>query len=266
VSIAVMSEVWRRSQHSGSHLLMLLALADFSDDHGSSYPAVSTLATKCRMKPRNANVVLAALRESGEIQVLMNAGPSGVNRYRIVLKALGGVQGNAGLQDVAGVQGNAGGAEDCTLQGNAGTPARACSKPLQPVAAEPSLNRQEPPVRPKRSKAAPCPFAEIVQAYHQILPEMPAVRILDSGDRKAKAEAFWAWLLASEKTDGTKRATNAAEALVWIRSYFERARSNDFLMGRTSRGDGHKDWRCDFDFLLTDKGRRQVIEKTEVAA
>lgn len=95
---------------------------------------------------------------------------------------------------------------------------------------------------------------------------MPAVRILDSGDRKAKTAAFWAWLLASEKTDGTKRATNEAEALAWIRSYFKRARSNDFLMGRTGRSDEHKGWRCDFDFLLTDKGRRQVIEKTEMAA
>ena len=266
MSIAVMSEVWRRSQHSGSHLLMLLALADFSDDHGSSYPAVSTLAAKCRMKPRNANIVLAALRESGELQVLMNAGPSGVNRYRIVLKALGGVQGNAGLQNVAGVQGNAGDAEDCTLQGIVGTPASACSKPLQGIAAEPSLNRQEPSGRQKPAKSPLCPFEEIVSAYHQILPEMPAVRILDSSDRKAKTAAFWAWLLASEKTDGTKRATNEGEALAWIRSYFERARSNDFLMARTGRSDGHKGWRCDFDFLLTDKGRRQVIEKTEVAA
>jgi hypothetical protein len=266
VSIAVMTEVWRRSQHSGSSLLMMLALADFSDDNGSSYPAVSTLATKCRMKPRNANVVLAALRDSGELHVLMNAGPNGVNRYRIMLKALGGLQGNAGVQGFAGLQGNAGAASGDTLQGNAGTPAIQGRLPLQANADKPSLNRQEPSGRRKPAKTPPCPFVEIVSAYHQILPEMPAVRILDSGDRKAKTATFWAWVLTSTRADGTRRATNEVDALAWIQNYFERARMNDFLMGRTERRAEHKNWRADFDYLLTESGRKQVIEKTEVAA
>ena len=262
MSIKVMAAVWDRSQHAGTELLMLLALADFSDDRGYSYPGVSALAEKCRMKPRNANYILATLQKSGELQVLVNEGPKGTNRYRIVLDALGGVQGVAGVgvQPSAGVQGVAG------LQPSAPTPAMECAKPLQPIAAEPSLNRQEPSGRRKPAKAPACPFAEIVGAYHEALPELPAVRILDSGDRRAKTQAFWTWLLASTKTDGKKRASTADEAMTWIRSYFERARSNDFLMGRTGRSEGHKNWRCDFDYLLTDRGRRQVIEKTEVSA
>src|SRR6187402_1102400 len=222
-----MSAVWDRSIHSGSHLLMMLALADFSDDNGSSYPAVSTLATKCRMKLRNAQTVLSFLRESKELEIRLNAGPRGCNRYRIVLAALGRVQGAAGVQEPAGVQGAAGDANADTLQGNASTPAKACAKPLQPAAPEPSLNRQEPSGRRKPAKAPPCPFAEIVSAYHQILPELPAVRILDSGERKKNAAAFWTWLLASEKADGTRRATDEETAMAWIRNYFERARSND---------------------------------------
>ena len=135
MSIAVMTTVWAGSRHSGSELLMLLALADFSDDGGNSYPAVATLARKCRMKPRNANYVLAALQASGELQVRPNGGHGGTNRYRIVLKAL---QAGAGVQPSAGVQGDAG------LQPSAPTPATECAKPLQRSADKPSLNRQEP--------------------------------------------------------------------------------------------------------------------------
>jgi hypothetical protein len=47
-----------------------------------------------------------------------------------------------------------------------------------------------------------------------------------------------------------------------MRSYFERAQKNDFLMGRTPRSAEHTNWRCDLDFLLSDKGLVQVIEKT----
>ena len=125
---------------------MMLALADFSDDKGCSYPAVSTLAAKCRMKVRNAQTVLSTLRDSEELEIRLNAGPHGCNRYRIVLNALGGMQG------LAGVQANAGGATACTLQGDAPTPATACAPPPQPVAPEPSLNRQEPSRRQRRSK------------------------------------------------------------------------------------------------------------------
>ena len=49
-----MARVWDKSRHAGSELLMLLAIADFADDDGKAYPAVSTLATKCRMTGRNA--------------------------------------------------------------------------------------------------------------------------------------------------------------------------------------------------------------------
>lgn len=99
-----MTAVWDRSRHSGTDLLMLLALADFSDDQGNSYPAVPTLAAKCRMQPRNANYILKVLQDSGELQVQANAGPKGTNRYRIVLTALGGVQCVAGVKEVTGVQ------------------------------------------------------------------------------------------------------------------------------------------------------------------
>jgi hypothetical protein len=89
MSIQCMTEVWKKSVHSGTNLLMMIALADHSDDDGNSYPAVASLARKCRMQPRNANYILRALANSGELRILVNEGPRGTNRYRIMLNALG---------------------------------------------------------------------------------------------------------------------------------------------------------------------------------
>jgi len=115
------------------------------------------------------------------------------------------------------------------------------------------------------SKLPTCPTQAVIDLYHETLPELPAVRLLNDQRRKA-VSGFWRWVLTSKRSDGTPRAQTADQALTWIRSYFARARENDFLMGRTERIGAHANWRCDFDFLLTEKGKKHVIEKTEVAA
>lgn len=112
-------------------------------------------------------------------------------------------------------------------------------------------------------KLPPCQGKAIVDLYHQILPELPSVQVLDSKPRQAALRKTWAWVLTSVKSDGERRATNAAEALEWFRAYFERARENDFLMGKTPRTGAHANWRCDLDFLLTDRGMKHVIERTQ---
>ena len=84
MSVRTMARVWADSMHAGTELLMLLAIADFADDDGNAYPAVPTLAKKCRMSTRNANFILTALKVSGELEVRANEGPKGTNRYRIV--------------------------------------------------------------------------------------------------------------------------------------------------------------------------------------
>lgn len=110
-----------------------------------------------------------------------------------------------------------------------------------------------------------CETQPVVELYHEILPELPTVRLMNDNRRKA-ISAFWRFVLTSKKSDGTPRATNAEEAMAWIRGYFGRARDNDFLMGRGHKAPGHEGWQCDFDFLLTEKGKKHVIEKTKEAA
>lgn len=163
-----MAKVWESSQHAGSDLLMLLAIADFADDDGNAYPAVSTLAAKCRMKPRNCRYLLRTLEESGELSIEMGTGPHGANFYRINLESLG-LQHSAGVQSLAG------------LQHSATPPATQCRNPLHHSAAKPSKNHQEPPISAHAAKnqqheAADDGFAAFWLAYPRKVAKADAVK------------------------------------------------------------------------------------------
>lgn len=128
--------------------------------------------------------------------------------------------------------------------------------------------RDKTPVVPMGDKdkpEIPCPYARIVELYHEHLPSLPRAKVT-TAPRQRGMRSFWGWLLGSTKADGTRRATTADEALQWIASYFAQASENDFLMGRTPRSAEHKDWRCDIDYLMTPRGIKQVVERTRDAA
>lgn len=128
-----------------------------------------------------------------------------------------------------------------------------------------SADDQPGEIAPGKPGLPNCPVQDLVDLYHEILPELPKVRLLNDGRRKAVGK-LWRFVLTSKKSDGTPRAETAEQATAWIRDYFGRARDNDFLMGRGYRSPEHAGWQCDLDFLLTDKGMKHVIEKTRTAA
>lgn len=272
MSVRAITQVLEASQHAGTELLMLVVLADYSDDDGNSYPAVASLARKCRMTSRNANYILSTLQASGELRVLKNEGPKGTNRYRIMLAQMGRQALKQASPLKAASPPEAGFTPEAafTLKPASATPEAGFPKPLKPTSDEPSLNRQEPSVAPSAAptRLAPaipsCPYDSIVALYHEALPTLPAVKTMEDGRKKAMAKR-WKWIFTKAKTDGTLRAATEAEALRWMRSFFELANMNDFVMGRTPRSAGHENWRCGIDYLMTDRGLTEVIEKTEVA-
>lgn len=106
MSIKVMSTVWEKSQHSGSELLCLLALADWSDDDGFCFPAVSSIAKKIRLKERQAQRVVHKLIADGVVRVIGNefGGAPGTSRkYRLITNALTGVLHDTGVLGDTGV-------------------------------------------------------------------------------------------------------------------------------------------------------------------
>lgn len=134
---------------------------------------------------------------------------------------------------------------------------------LPPTPTPTPTPKEKKPTASSPAKLPTCPASDLIDLYHSILPSLPAVR-LETESRKRALRKTWEWVLTSHKHDGTPRATNREEALAWFRSYFERASENDFLMGRTPRSGEHQNWKCDLDFLLTERGMKHVIEKTHV--
>lgn len=143
---------------------------------------------------------------------------------------------------------------------------------VQPSEPEPEPKEKKISVasQPRQQRKAadrtpPCPFEGIVGAYHEVLPELPRVRVMDEARKKA-IKALWTFVMTSTKSDGARRATDAAAGMSWLRDYFARVRENDWLMGRGQRAAGHESWRCTLDFLCSSKGLKAVIERTESAA
>lgn len=85
-----MTKVWDRSAAKGSSLLVLLAIADFaSDDGGSAFPSIPTLARKVRMSDRQVQRIVAGLVQLGELAVVPGPSPTSSNSYQVVIGSLG---------------------------------------------------------------------------------------------------------------------------------------------------------------------------------
>ena len=83
MSVDVISAVWKRSWQKSGPLLVLLALADYTNKKGVAFPAMSTLADKVRMSKRNAQRCMHTLEEAGKLKVVRKQGRC--NIYRILL-------------------------------------------------------------------------------------------------------------------------------------------------------------------------------------
>lgn len=247
-----MAAVWKGSQHGGSALLMMLAIADFSDDKGVAFPSVNTLAEKTRMKPRNANYLLSELAVSGELVIKIGAGRHGTNLYRIALERLQGVQGVAGVHSGAGVQPSAG------LHSSARGGAPHCTPPLHPSAPKPSLNHQEPSLlsaEPSAARLPVCPHRKLIALFVEKVPELPKPKPeLWSGKNANAMQARWKWVLTATRENGERYAATEAEAFSWFGRFFERVQASDFLTGRDDAWTG-----CSLGWLMKAENFAKVV-------
>jgi len=150
--------------------------------------------------------------------------------------------------------------ESGSEEGQNTSPIEAPSKPLRSLELELELDKSAKALS-SSAKLPTCPVERVVEVYHEVLPELPAVR-LKTESRTRAIRKFWQWVLTSKKADSTRRAESSEQALAWLADYFGRVRDNDFLMGKTPKTGDHAGWKCDLDYLLTERGMKQVIEKT----
>ncbi len=83
MSIDCITRVWNEAPYGGAALLALLALADYADDDGRSYPAVSTIAKKARLSDRGVQKLLIVLERDGWVTIDPGKGLKGTNLYTI---------------------------------------------------------------------------------------------------------------------------------------------------------------------------------------
>lgn len=69
MSIRVMSEVFDESAARGNRLLVLVILADTSNDDGVAWPKIATVARKSRLSERGVQKIIKELEAIGELRV-----------------------------------------------------------------------------------------------------------------------------------------------------------------------------------------------------
>jgi helix-turn-helix protein len=129
MSMRMMTLVWEKSQHKGSELLLLLAIADNANDQGIAYPSIGTLAKKTRMSRRSIQYLIHRVEQTGELHVSLGTGPRGCNEYCLLL---GGANFAPGMKSTGANQHTKGGAIAIAPEPNT-EPKREESFSLSPV-------------------------------------------------------------------------------------------------------------------------------------
>lgn len=113
---------------------------------------------------------------------------------------------------------------------------------------------EEPTVlvgKPAAPRPPDCPTEELLRLYHERLPMLPRVEVVNDSRRRALS-ARWREVVTDPEIRRSPSPKDAA--LDWFDWYFSHAAKSAFLTGRKS------DWRANFDFLMTPSKFAKVVE------
>lgn len=85
MSVSVMQKVWNSDKHGGSDLVIMLFLADKSDDNGISWYGIDSIAKHARITKRSAIRSIEKLESTGDVYVERSKGRAHTNVYVITL-------------------------------------------------------------------------------------------------------------------------------------------------------------------------------------
>lgn len=83
MSLAASAKVLATTYGSQLRKLLMLILADYADEAGTSYPSIETLARRAECSTRAAQENLRTLEAEGHLTITQNAGRNGTNLYHI---------------------------------------------------------------------------------------------------------------------------------------------------------------------------------------
>ncbi len=136
MSLRLLTLVWERAPYKDGSLLLMLALADFSDDSGFCWPSVIRLAHKARMVERHARRILRKFEEDGFLETVQRGAQHKPNNYRINVDKLSSIPARTYCPEVT--LGFGGGTSESAKE-DAGVPPTV-------------MNRQEPPGEEKTNE------------------------------------------------------------------------------------------------------------------
>lgn len=130
-----MTLVWERAPYTSGSLLVLLALADWANDEGVSWPAIDRLARKARLERRSTQYIIRQLKADEMIQIDEGGGRGKRHKYFINVQKL------RGLPEIKGEN------DDMETVQFATQRVQSTTETVQPIAPDPLV---EPLVDPPR--------------------------------------------------------------------------------------------------------------------
>jgi hypothetical protein len=210
--------------------LVLLAIADFSNDDGQAWPSIPTLATKARISERHAQRVIKQLKDMGELAVHHEATkPWGTNLYQITLEPKRGDKMSPG-----GDLGVTGGVTSDPKRGDLGV--------TQSVRNRHKNHQERVEAKlphPRSSNPGGISAHEFLELYASCAPNLPQPLKLTTGRAKKISQ----------------RLKTHPGCDFW-KDVFTQANRTPFLKGENERG-----WKADIDwFVANDENAVKVLE------
>jgi len=152
MSVWNLGRVWRQARYTGGKLLVLMAIADWSDDEGYCFPKVPKLAKAARMTDRTVQRAVRQLVADGALTIhTQSVGGRAPNTYRLGVTFLH----PSFIGDM----------HECHPSGDIGDSAIRKDTGLEPIREEPSVGflsgNGSQPLKPKPPTPQPvCPNCE----------------------------------------------------------------------------------------------------------
>ena len=165
MSITAIGNVFNASPSTlnPSEVLVLLALADYTNDEGISWPGIDRIAQRSHLSRRQTIRVLASLEKAGEITITRRDGPRGSSSNEYLLKSMYWDDKSEGVTILhPHAEAGSNGVSPMTRGGDTHD-----TGGVSPVSPDPLL---DPSVDPNNT------FARILQKWRETFPEKPQPR------------------------------------------------------------------------------------------
>lgn len=249
-SIGVLAE---SDLSQSARLVAVMLLYHVNRRTGMCYPSLATLASACGVSPTTVKSAIAELRDAGFISwesIVPKNSKSKVNHYNLLFPMWSE---SDQLTDHIADQ-----SVDQTTDQSVDWSKSGYEpyKPIEPKKPKNTYVEQGALHAPVAAKASTCdcPQQELVAMYHEILPELPRVRVWD-GQRAKNMASRWRQWMNAKRQDGSPCYTDRESGLVYWRRFFEYIRESSFLMGNAGK------WKASLDWIVKAENMAKIIER-----